>query len=124
MSTDELGWQDQWHRLDRWLERIEVMNSDLSKDTPKPVREDYKDSLLAFFQNCWHLKDWLKNDPSLEAKKELIEEEYRKTKYKSLARCYDLATRAKHFRIDYPQMDTDIKWTLPSLCTRSYERIG
>jgi hypothetical protein len=24
---------------------------------------DYQDDVWAFFQNCWHLKDWVKHDP-------------------------------------------------------------
>ena len=53
-------WLDQWHRVRRWLDRFTETNSGRShtKDS-----DNYQDEVYAFFQNCYHLKDWLINDP-------------------------------------------------------------
>jgi hypothetical protein len=49
------GYRDQLDRVRRWLQRVLRVG---------PARDvDYQDDVWAFFQNCWHLKHWLKNDP-------------------------------------------------------------
>jgi hypothetical protein len=59
---------------------------------------DYEDMLWAFFQNCWHLKDWILNDatapPTL---KDGIEDKV--TDYEPLQFCADLANRSKHLTL-------------------------
>jgi hypothetical protein len=50
-------YRDQLDRTRRWLAKIE-------KNTER-AEEDYQDETWAFFQSCWHLKDWVKNDCSL-----------------------------------------------------------
>jgi hypothetical protein len=44
-----LGWQGQFARVSRWLDRL------MSVRSPK----DAEDYLYAFFQNCYHLQDWV-----------------------------------------------------------------
>lgn len=46
---------DQLQRVRRFATRLQ------NEDNRDSV--DYDDDLWSFFQNCWHLKDWLKNDP-------------------------------------------------------------
>ncbi|MBI5674920.1 MAG: hypothetical protein HZC48_03675 [Nitrospirae bacterium] len=56
---------------------------------------EYGDDILGFFQNCWHLKDWIKNDPALPNKvRDNIEREVKN--YNSLMICADLTNRSKH----------------------------
>lgn len=46
-------YMSQLNRVRRFLERI-------SDQDRSPV--EYEDDMWSFFQNCWHLKDWVKND--------------------------------------------------------------
>ena len=48
--------EDQLARVERYLKRIENQDRD---------RTEYEDDLWSFFQNCWHLKDWIKNDGTI-----------------------------------------------------------
>jgi hypothetical protein len=53
-------WKEQWARLGRSYELI----TQTEKGRPDDRNSDFlKDELYSFFQNCYHLKDWLKNDP-------------------------------------------------------------
>lgn len=56
---------------------------------------DYEDNLWYFFQTAWHLKDWIKNDPSLKT----FEIEKIVENYHSLRICADLANRSKHLKL-------------------------
>jgi hypothetical protein len=53
------------------------------------------DDLFSFFQNCWHLKDWIKNDDTLpQATRDAIVKDAQATD--SLLFCADLANGSKH----------------------------
>lgn len=83
------GYRDQLARVERFLTRLSRF------DRPQ---EDYEDDLWAFFQNCWHLKDWIKNDPSVpQTVRDSIESEV--AKWESLKACADLANRTKHLQL-------------------------
>jgi len=49
-----IGYRSQLDRTRRFLDRVQ------SVDPRRDV--DYQDDVWAFFQNCWHIKDWLKHD--------------------------------------------------------------
>ena len=48
-------WRAQFARLERAYARVLQ---------PYQSSVAYDDDLQHFFQDCWHLKDWIKNDPS------------------------------------------------------------
>jgi hypothetical protein len=55
------SWRDQWDRVQRWYERFR------STAEGRPHHMDslnYEDEMYAFFESCFHFKDWLKNDPN------------------------------------------------------------
>ena len=54
----------------------------------------YDDDLQHFFQDCWHLKDWIKNDPALLGQGGVIEAEV--DAHKALRIAADLANGCKH----------------------------
>ena len=61
VSNDELlshrsGYQDQLERARRALGRLRG---------PFSTAMDFQDSAWSFFQHCWHLRDWLRYDPSV-----------------------------------------------------------
>jgi hypothetical protein len=91
--------QEQFARVKRYLARIEDRNR-------YPI--DYEDDLWSFFQNCWHLKDWLKNDssvPSVITQK--VENDLKNCS--SLMICADLANRSKHLKLTTPPPRKDAK---------------
>ena len=57
------------------------------------------DDIYHFFQDCWHLKDWIKNDATLsQSTREGIISEAKKTD--SLKYCADLANGSKHLKLE------------------------
>ena len=83
-----LGYMDQLNRIRRLLDRINRQHRD-------PI--EYEDDIWSFFQNCWHLKDWVKNDPSVPLHvRQSIGPLARASL--SLRICGDLANATKHLK--------------------------
>ena len=55
---------EQYERMQRSYDRFREINSRLADK----VSSDYEDDVFAFFMHCYHLKDWIKNDPSVKAR--------------------------------------------------------
>ena len=55
-----IGYRDQLDRARRFLERLEQPVDDMDDEGMTDV--DFEDLVWAFFQNCWHVKDWVAND--------------------------------------------------------------
>jgi hypothetical protein len=51
---------EQLERAKRYLKRFSDINTGISHTK---ASQNYDDDVYAFFQNCYHLKDWIKNDP-------------------------------------------------------------
>lgn len=84
-----LGYMDQLNRVRRMLERI-------NRQDRSPI--EYEDDVWSFFQNCWHLKDWVKNDPSVPARvRNSIEKLVAAPR--PLMMCADLANATKHLKL-------------------------
>jgi hypothetical protein len=85
MFTPSLtSWRAQHERLVRSRERV---------SQPYKSSVAYNDDLQHYFQDCWHLKDWIKNDPS-SGVGAAIETEV--LAHKALRVVGDLANGAKH----------------------------
>ena len=52
------GWRSQYDRTHRWFERVAKIGT---RQTQSAGTEHERDTLYAFFQNCYHLQDWLRN---------------------------------------------------------------
>lgn len=93
------GCKDQFDRVLRYLNRIEDQNRGSI---------EYDDDLWSFFQNCWHLKDWIKNDqtapPELRNNIEKIVKDYL-----NIIVCADLANRTKHLHLSLNPCRFDAK---------------
>ena len=77
---------EQFERVKRFLKCIENQNK---------VSLDYDDELWAFFQNCWHLKDFIKYDSTLHSSiTSRVETNVKKIP--SICICADLCNRSKH----------------------------
>ncbi len=50
---------EQFDRMKRWYEEFKLTDQGRPHDRSSDF---YQDQVYAFFQNCWHLKEWVKND--------------------------------------------------------------
>lgn len=84
LTTD--GWRMQWHRVERGFAKLSAAYNNT---------ELYDDDIYHFFQDAWHLKEWIKNDPAVDSKmREQIELEVRKVGVFRIAG--DFANGIKH----------------------------
>jgi hypothetical protein len=91
-----LGWRSQYQRMERWLGRIAVQAG-------SEADHDLLDMYLAFFLNCYSLRDWfVKSGVIAEAD---IDELIQRSRQMRL--CRDLCNRSKHLRISRPSTDAD-----------------
>lgn len=94
-----MSWEKQYRRVQRCLHRIQNLNKIHESEA-----EEYEDLLWCYFQNCWHLKDWLKNDPSMSRTqvdeiKRLVDRG--ESSSVALKVCSDLANATKHFKLTH-----------------------
>ena len=59
IRTGATGYRDQLDRVLRYLDRVHSREGDPNQR----FIVDYQDDVWSFFQNCWHLKDWIRHDP-------------------------------------------------------------
>jgi hypothetical protein len=85
MLTPSLtGWRAQYDRFQRSYTRV---------TGPYRSSVEYDDDLHHFMQDCWHLKDWIKNDPTTGIGNSI---ETKVAVYKYLRIAADLANGSKH----------------------------
>ena len=90
---------DQFARMERALERV--------RSNRNRVLVEYEDDVWNFFQNSWHLKDWVKNDSELSQQhRGAVESDV--SSIEVLLICADLANRSKHLRLTRKRLDADI----------------
>lgn len=95
IRTGTTGYRDQLDRTRRFLDRI-------LPDRPAGYVVDYQDDVWAFFQNCWHLKDWVKHDPLVAQDiKDRIESAVEASAVLTI--CHDMANGTKHLALYGPQ---------------------
>jgi sugar-specific transcriptional regulator TrmB len=79
-----------------FLEQLERVKRSLAKiENQDRGQTEYEDDLWHFFQDCYHLKDWIKNDKNISATIRNCIEGFIKNN-KELRICADLANRSKH----------------------------
>lgn len=92
----------QYLRVKRWYDRFEKISDDRKHDM---TSFDYQDDMMSFFINCYHLKDWIKNDLKSGINGAVVEEFVEKSD--NLKICGDLCNGAKHLLIKNPKIDKD-----------------
>jgi len=86
MSAGSPRWREKYDRMKRW-------QSELTQDLP--VDNRLVDQYYAFFECCYHLKDWLKNDATVpRSVRSKVEAYIRKSR--PLCTCGDIANGSKH----------------------------
>ena len=81
--------------MKRWYKRFKEINNGQIHDKSS---EFYEDEIYAFFMNCYHLKDWIKNDPAAASVANKVEGYINNNPELSL--CTDICNGLKHFHLD------------------------
>lgn len=68
---------------------------------------NYDDNLYSFFQNCWHLKDWIKNDDKVDKSVRDNIESFVKG-YPSIMISCDIANASKHLKLTSSRVGADV----------------
>jgi hypothetical protein len=103
MSATE-RWTEQWARIERWYNLFRTTNDGRPHDRESDY---YRDEAYTFFQNAYHLKDWLKNDPAVSARVSDVEIFVRGSQ--TLRLCADLCNGSKHLTLTTPKESADTK---------------
>lgn len=85
---------EQFARMKRWYDLL----NELSKGADKVDFNFHRDVAYAFFQNCYHLKDWIKE--SLPAEKRAVEKFVHSSIEMGI--CQNICTGSKHLTINNP----------------------
>jgi hypothetical protein len=91
-------WREQYERAERWYKRFETINTGRAHDVSS---DNYVDEIYAFFQNCYHLKDWIKYDASLPGAVRSAVEGFINSE-EPLRLCADVCNGLKHLRLLEP----------------------
>ena len=93
-------WKFQWARVMRWNQRVrQTKEKSLQHElTPEDI-----DTVIAFFQNCYHFRDWL--IASRSNLKGPINQLFRK--HFEMGACRDICNGFKHKAVDHPSHDKD-----------------
>lgn len=93
---------EQLNRTKRWHEKIKLI---LVSELPtKEIDENNRDIIYAFFQNCYHIKDWVIS--SFPLKKSAVEEFIQSNN--DLKICRDICNGSKHLKLNNYSVDPNI----------------
>ena len=93
-------WKLQWDRVERWYSRVKQLR--VKSQTKALIMSDI-DLVIAFFQNCYHLRDWLQTCRPDCARKldDLFANNF------EMAGCRDICNGFKHKVLTRPSLDAD-----------------
>ena len=90
-------YQEQLERVRRYYGRFKKLNDGMEHTAPSDI---YIDDIYSFFLNCYHLKDWLKNDPEYIGHSDQQIEDH-VTNTQALAICADICNGSKHLTFNH-----------------------
>lgn len=90
--------QEQLERTRRYYLRFKRLNDGIEHFE---TSETHLDDIYAFFQNCYHIKDWLKNDSAYTSHSNQEIEDY-VTNTIALSICADICNGSKHLQLQKP----------------------
>lgn len=93
---------EQFDRVKRWYQRFVTIDEGRQHNLPS---DNYQDEVYAFFVNCYHLKDWIKNDESVGATAAKVEDFIKNNKELNL--CRDICHGIKHLKLTKPRSGQD-----------------
>ncbi|MBN9397427.1 MAG: hypothetical protein J0H83_19420 [Candidatus Melainabacteria bacterium] len=94
------GYKNQFERTYRWLVRLQ----DLESGQFVQVRPDHslqRDYLLAFFNACFSIRDWVKGEAGWHKIAARVDSDVQ------LLLCRDIANGSKHMTLTHPSVDAD-----------------
>ena len=83
--------RQQFDRVTRWYDRFAQIDSGKVHNM---ATDSYEDEVYSFFLNCYHLKDWIINDPSVSVAQTTVESFINCSQELSL--CADICNGLKH----------------------------
>lgn len=92
-------YQEQMKRVERYYNRFKKV-SDAKQDIV--ISKETEDDIYAFFQNCYHLKDYLKNDTAYTKHSDRDIEDYINNTFE-LKLCADICNGLKHLTLTNPR---------------------
>jgi hypothetical protein len=87
---------EQYDRMTRWYEKFSAIDKGREHNLPS---DNYLDDVHAFFQNCYHLKDWIINDAA--ASRTTVEAHINSSR--PLMLCADICNSLKHLSLTSPR---------------------
>ncbi len=106
LNPDELvqhndQWKIQWYRLKRWYDRTQLIRTKCKNEELNLFDIDI---IIAFFQNCFHLRDWLLiSHPTMDQD---IQNLFKNNI--EMGACRDICNGFKHKKLSNPTYDADI----------------
>jgi hypothetical protein len=96
--TAKSKYPEQWDRVHRWYIRFREISEGKLHDRQSDF---YQDDVYAFFMNCYHLKDWIKHDPTASSLSTKVEAFI--TDVQEMALCADICNGIKHLVLSKPR---------------------
>lgn len=98
------AYEEQVERATRYYERFKRANDGMPRG--ERAEDEWFDDVYAFFHFCYHIKDYLKNDPAY-TKHTAAEIEAYVSSTDALAICADICNASKHLTLDKPPRSGD-----------------
>ena len=98
-------YREQFDRVQRWYSRFETINNGTEH---RDSTDNFQDEVYAFFLNCYHLKDWIRNDPTVGSTKDKVEQFIDGND--ELKLCGDICNGNKHLNLKKPRSGQDPKF--------------
>lgn len=112
---DPTEYAEQYQRMIRSYTRFATLDQGQEYD---PSSENSDDEVFAFFLNCYHLKDWIKNDGAAGLAAQNDVEDFINSSY-ALKLCADICNSHKHLRLKAPRSDGN-----PRFAKKHYKLLG
>jgi len=125
-NTSTKSYREQYDRMIRFLTLLGDIYEGVEHGPDQKHSSDYyKDRVYSFFQNCYHLKDWMKNDDSVIPMVSKADIENFVESKCELKICGDICNGSKHSRITTYRTDpnTGLKNTVWNLALGGGEPI-
>jgi hypothetical protein len=100
-ALNECAYLEQYRRMMRCYEKFATIDRGRVYDASS---ENYDDEVFAFFLNCYHLKDWIKNDEKAGIAAQNDVESLINSSY-PLRLCADICNSHKHLKLSFPRSD-------------------
>ena len=94
---------DQWARMIRWKNKLDNLYAGSVREFDASAAEDV---VYVFFVTCYHVADWIKNDPSLTTKDDPLA--YARSS-PALRICRDVANGHKHLSLNSTATASDTR---------------